>query len=334
MKNSGIKPLVSICCVTYNHEKFIKQCLEGFVMQQTNFSFEILVHEDASTDNTAKVIKECENKYPHLFKCIYQTENQFLKENTLHTLLFPLARGKYIAMCEGDDYWTDPLKLQKQVDFLEANDDCAITYHSVNQLTDDGVFHYSNLKSSDTEATYTVVDLALFNFIHTVSVVFRKGLIPALPEWFDKTAIGDYPLHMLNAKHGLIKFFPEVMAVYRLHSNSVWSGKSKIYQYSNIIKTIDYLLIEFEEKEVIANLNFQKFKYLKGIADEYLKLNESELFNEHFRETSAKEKEFPSFYFNSLHTEFTEKTGELRGKLSNIQNSKTYKLLKKMRIFK
>ena len=104
---------VSICCVTYNHENFLRQCLDGFVMQKTNFQFEILVHEDASTDGTEEIVKLYEEKYPNLFRCVYQSENQFLKQNTLVNILFKMAKGKYIALCEGDDYWTDPYKLQK-----------------------------------------------------------------------------------------------------------------------------------------------------------------------------------------------------------------------------
>ena len=111
-------PLVSICCVTYNHENYLRQCLEGFMMQKTNFFYEILVHEDASKDNTAKILREFEAHYPDRFRCVFQTENQFYKQNVLINILFKMARGKYIALCEGDDYWTDPYKLQKQVDFL------------------------------------------------------------------------------------------------------------------------------------------------------------------------------------------------------------------------
>ena len=108
MKNN---PLLSICCVTYNHESFISQCLDGFLMQQTDFPFEILIHDDASADGTANIIMEYEAKYPDLIKPIYQTENQFSKGIKISvTFNFPRAKGKYIALCEGDDYWTDPLK--------------------------------------------------------------------------------------------------------------------------------------------------------------------------------------------------------------------------------
>jgi len=107
-------PIVSICCITYNHEKYIRDAIEGFLMQKTLFPIEILIHGDASTDKTADIIKEYEVKYPDIIKPIYQTENQFSKGVSISaTYQFPRARGKYIAICEGDDYWTDPHKLQK-----------------------------------------------------------------------------------------------------------------------------------------------------------------------------------------------------------------------------
>ena len=106
------KPLVSISCIAYNHESYIRQCLDGFLMQKTTFSFEILIHDDASTDNTTDIIREYERKYPDIIKPIYQKENQYSKGIPISaTFNWPRAKGKYIAMCEGDDYWTDPLKI-------------------------------------------------------------------------------------------------------------------------------------------------------------------------------------------------------------------------------
>ena len=118
--------IVSVLCTAYNHESFIRQCLDGFVMQKTNFRFEAIVHDDASTDGTAAIIREYAEKYPDIIVPIYQTENQYSKKIGIYkTFLYPKAQGKYIAICEGDDYWTDPYKLQKQVDILENNPDCS-----------------------------------------------------------------------------------------------------------------------------------------------------------------------------------------------------------------
>src|SRR5690554_4624359 len=116
-------PLVSISCITYNHAPYIRQCLEGFLMQQCDFEYEILIHDDASTDGTSDIIREYQKKYPEIIKPIIQKENQWSQgvRGMMARFNFPRAKGKYIALCEGDDYWTDPLKLQKQVDFLEKN---------------------------------------------------------------------------------------------------------------------------------------------------------------------------------------------------------------------
>src|SRR5690606_7564710 len=133
-------PLVSISCITYNHAPYIRQCLDGLVMQQCNFTFEVLIHDDASTDDTQEIIKEYQKKYPEIIKPIFQDENQYSIgiRGIMPRFNYPRAQGKYIALCEGDDYWTDPLKLQKQVDFLEANPEYSLVcggFESLNTVT-------------------------------------------------------------------------------------------------------------------------------------------------------------------------------------------------------
>jgi Glycosyltransferases involved in cell wall biogenesis len=122
--------LVSVSCITFNHEKYIAEALESFIMQKTRFNYEILIHDDASTDRTADIIREYEKKYPDLIKPIYQKENQYSKDVDVDDLNTERAEGKYIALCEGDDYWTDPLKLQRQVDYLESHPDCTLCVHA------------------------------------------------------------------------------------------------------------------------------------------------------------------------------------------------------------
>src|SRR3972149_8846841 len=127
---SDSKPLVSVCCITYNHEAYIRNSIEGFLMQITTFPIEIIIHDDASIDNTSDIIREYEIKYPEIIKAIYQTENQWSKGiKPSPTYVWPRARGKYIALCEGDDYWTDPHKLQKQVDFMENHQEYSLCSH-------------------------------------------------------------------------------------------------------------------------------------------------------------------------------------------------------------
>jgi glycosyltransferase involved in cell wall biosynthesis len=219
-----MRTFVSICCQTYNHEQFIAQCLDGFVMQKTNFDFEILIHEDASTDNTASIIKEYESKYPQLFKCTYQTENQFLKQNTLTDILFPMAKGKYIALCEGDDYWIDPLKLQTQVDFLETHPDYSSCYHDVYRAYKKNNYDISNKEiynNTQIKELY-IEDLLLnkYSLIHTSSILFRAKLLP-VPDWFQKISSGDIALFCLFANNGPIKRIAGAMSVYREHDGGI-----------------------------------------------------------------------------------------------------------------
>src|SRR5690625_2241081 len=134
--SEDVEPLVSISCITYNHEKFISDAIEGFLMQETTFPVEINIHDDASTDNTAKIVREYEKKYPNvLFNVIYQVENQYSKKDgSIRRIQQSRARGKYYAICEGDDYWIDPSKLQKQVSFLEENPEYVLSHTNSNIL--------------------------------------------------------------------------------------------------------------------------------------------------------------------------------------------------------
>ena len=132
--------IVSISCITYNHAPYIRQCLDGFLMQQTNFAYEVLIHDDASTDGTTEIIKEYEAKYPDIIKPIYEDENQWVKGRRGSAVFnFPRAKGKYIALCEGDDYWTDPLRLQKQVYFLEKHQECSLCCHQYDMLSSENI---------------------------------------------------------------------------------------------------------------------------------------------------------------------------------------------------
>lgn len=213
--------VVSISCITYNHAPFIRQCLDGFMMQKTDFAFEVLIHDDASTDGTTEIIKEYEARYPDVIKPIYEEENQWVKGRRGSAVFnFPRARGKYIALCEGDDYWTDPLKLQKQVDFLEENLDYLMCSHFrevYNQNT--------NELSFNEELRGVVYDLnSLITgewFFQPVTVVFRKS---ACDESLTKhKVITDVILYYHILKKGKGICLPEKMAVYRIHYGGIWS---------------------------------------------------------------------------------------------------------------
>ena len=172
-------PLVSIRCMVYNHEPFLRQCLDGFVMQQTTFPFEAIVHDDASTDGSAAIIREYAEKYPDIIKPIYETENLYSKHDGSVIRIMDAAMhpaSKYIALCEGDDYWTDPHKLQLQVDFLESHPDYSFSVHDVKVWEEDNqrfrTYHHLDISSDDEQITFTMQDykLGLF-FTQTLACV-------------------------------------------------------------------------------------------------------------------------------------------------------------------
>lgn len=223
MTNQSIEPTVSVWCPAYNHEKYIVACIEGFLMQKTTFSIEIIIHDDCSTDSTPDIINAYQVKHPDKIRTIMQSENQFSKDN-LHLIksMFKSVRGKYIALCEGDDYWTDPYKLQKQVDFLENNPDYSICFHDINILKEN-VLVDEFLINRAYKDFYTIEDFLKGNFIFTPSVMYRSNPQALfMIENIKESVIGDYIIHIAFASFGKIKRINEKMGVYRFGSG-MWS---------------------------------------------------------------------------------------------------------------
>ena len=216
--------MVSIVCIAFNHELYIGDCLEGFVNQKTNFKFEVLIHDDASTDKTADIIREYESKYPDIFKPIYQKENQYSQGVKFgEKYIYPKLRGKYVAWCEGDDYWCDDNKLQKQVDFLERHPEYSACVHNSYRLD-----CRSNVKSLYNPAT-TDYDIATEEIIenwgkvyHTSSLVVKRDFL-VLPDVFLTKSFRDYPRAIYTAVCGKIRYLKDVMSVYRFFAKGSWS---------------------------------------------------------------------------------------------------------------
>lgn len=232
MDMEGVKShndtLVSVYCATYNHVTFIRQCLEGFVMQKTSFPFEVLIHDDASTDGTQDIVREYAARYPDIIKPIYQKENQFSRGVKIYlTYVFPRVKGKYIAMCEGDDYWTDPYKLQKQVDFLESHPDYVMCSSRF-----DKYWQESGLLEEDPDKKFKGADYDLQNLIggkwltQTLTVMYRRSALD-LKRYEQYGMSLDMILFYELLKHGKGYCFPEVMGVYRYHDGGVWSEVSQ-----------------------------------------------------------------------------------------------------------
>jgi len=228
--NSITSPLVSIVCITYNQAPFIRETIDSFLMQKTKFDFEILIHDDASTDNTADILREYLIKDKR-FIAIFQTENKFSKGiNPGIEYLFPIARGKYIAVCEGDDYWTDPYKLQKQVEFLEANPDYSLSFHAAEHLNEtSGCKKSHRYKCKNGFRSFTIIDVIWKGggFMTTNSIVFRTEYVSHLPEWVNKAPAGDYALSILLASKGKVGYLDTIMSVYRANVPESWSVRNR-----------------------------------------------------------------------------------------------------------
>jgi len=258
--------VVSICCLSYNHGPYIAGALEGFLMQKTNFAFEVLIHDDASTDQTVQIIKKYEQEYPEIIKPIYQTENQWSKgfRSLSVTLNFPRAKGEYIAICEGDDYWTDPLKLQKQVDFLENHPDyilCSGGYTAVNGNTEqthvlDTVPGVS--QSTDHNGfTFELKDTIDKWIIKTLTVMFRNRVSELGLEQYEHPRDVHWFYHLLKLGKGY--YFKENFGVYTQHGGGIQS----LVQKNEIAKTA-YLY--YQEMHQLNKDEFTRIMRLKSIA--------------------------------------------------------------------
>lgn len=250
--------------ITYGHEQYIEESINGVLSQIFNAEVELIISNDNSPDNTEIIIQNLINTHPngHWIKYIKHDENKGAIPN--FTWSISQAKGKYIAICEGDDYWTDPLKLQKQVDFLELNPKYSLSFHKIKGISsnDTEPIIFNN---PDEEKDYSINDLSKGNFIHTPSVVFRKN-IQELPQWINHSPIGDYPLHMINASFGLIKYFPDCMATYRVGSG-IWSTKSKVYQMVNVLFCLKLLIEHFKKnQQVNTNLKTQYDEYYTALS--------------------------------------------------------------------
>lgn len=249
MKN---ETMVSVICTVYNHEKYLRKCLDGFVMQKTNFKFEVLIHDDASTDGSADIIREYEKKYPDIIKPIYQTENQYSKGIKIGpTYLFPIAKGKYLAFCEGDDYWRDENKLQKQFDIMENHPDCSICVHKVMDILEDGTHleHYHpngdiEINCFNCEDYINLISSGTYHPFQTSSYFIRMSLFDYenKPEFWANSDVGDVPMILYCVSKGSLYYIDDVMSCYRNNSIGSWTNTVS----SDTLKSITHSKRMFE----------------------------------------------------------------------------------------
>ncbi len=282
MKNDNI--LVSVVCDVYNHEPYLRQCFDGFVMQKTNFKFEVLVHDDASTDKSAEIIIEYTNKYPDIFKPIIQKENQYSKGVGIwKTYQFPRVKGKYVAFCEGDDYWIDPLKLQKQVTAIESDSKNTMVYTAFSTVDETGNsiyrydLHYNMCKSK----SGNIFPFLLFrNVVMTVSCMVNRNVLES-KLYLDCNKSLDYNLFLAASSLGNCIYLDYETCSYRKVGNSMTNSNSNIvqqrflqvweYYVDIILNNLDQRIIA--DKKLTLNLMLAKSidLWLKGFGAKYLK---------------------------------------------------------------
>lgn len=268
-------PLVSIVCLTYNEEDFVRETFDSFLSQKTNFSYEILVYDDASTDNTPNIIKEYAEKYPGIFEITLYKENNFKKGLGFYGLRvgFNEARGKYIAYCEGDDYWCDDFKLQKQVDFLESNLQYEVCAHEtlirndLDKKENGTLFTHTNVNiflDRTKKNIYTFNDTLTGNIFHISSMMFRNRPIN-WPDWINTVTALDMVLFMILAERGDIYLMRDVMSVYRHNKLSITATHNQFknqIEFNNISIELLYKMNDYWDRKYN--------KYVSRIVARYL----------------------------------------------------------------
>jgi glycosyltransferase involved in cell wall biosynthesis len=257
-------PKISVCVITYNHESYIETCLTNIFNQQVNFSYEIILGEDHSKDQTADIVRKYAKQYPEKLKAYIRPKNVGAKSNFLHCFL--QCRGEYIVFIEADDYWTDPLKLQRQVDFLDQNPEASACFHNAEIIFEDGsnrppeLINPANQKPWIVSADFLVEKETWF--MATAAVMMRRKFAHPLPEWFLHSKSGDIPLYVILAEQGPIGYLPEVMSVYRKNEGGI-SMTDHIYSDAFIKNRI------FMYAQINAHTHFKYQHLIKPILQAY-----------------------------------------------------------------
>lgn len=281
--------MVSVNCLVYNHAKYLRKCLDGFVMQKTNFKFEVLIHDDASTDGSQDIIREYEEKYPDIIKPIYQTENQYSKHIPISKIYqYPRVKGKYIAFCEGDDYWCDKNKLQKQFEILEHDENLSICVHKVQSINEDGSLIENDTHPSIHLPNYLnscdLISLLMSNNSYqfqTSSYMVRSEIMKEMasntPKFVSLAKVGDYTIMEYCATKGSLYFIDDIMSCYRKGAIGSWTSEfsnNKELQISVILGSVESLksFNEYTDYEYDEMINYkicsEEFKYFR-VSNDY-----------------------------------------------------------------
>ena len=255
------KPLLTVCLITYNHAKYINSAIDGVLMQKVNFTWEIIIADDFSTDGTREILLEYKNKYPSKIKLILQEKNVGPSLNWIKLITTP--NSKYIAYFEGDDFWIDPYKLQKQVDFMELNPDYSLCFHDALVYWENKTklpYYFCKIK---TNTSYDVEDIIKDWLMPSASIVYRNDLLHPLPQWFNEVYNGDYALQLILILKGKFYYINQIMSVYRQTGTNL----SATVNATKINQSLNKLLHLYN--------SFTNFKYNTQIINRIDKLNNS-----------------------------------------------------------
>lgn len=316
MENKIIKPetpIVSVIMITYNQQQFIEDAVRSVLKQKTQYNYELIIADDASTDKTGEIVEELMLANPNKIKYLRREQNMGLQNNFLDA--YKKARGKYVAICEGDDFWCSRHKIERQVNFMETHPDYTVCFHRViNFYIDDNSKSLSNPKQ---KKSITLEDLSKSNVITNLSVMYRKLNNEKLPDWLTCIKLFDYGMHSIHSSYGKIGFIKYPMAVYRRHSGGIWSGN-----LNNSLK----LAMDVREKLVGHFYDIRKeaaLNYFMTFKDNAVRLAKLQLENgqtNDYEETIERLKKLNSQYFNTLNVEEIE--NDIRnGKGENIKSS-------------
>lgn len=241
--------LVDVLMPTYNHSKFVAQAIESVLAQETEFEYSLTIVDDFSTDGTQNIVRAYAEKHPNRIRTFMSPVHiGIIHKERVSLKALERSEAKYIALLEGDDYWTDSLKMKKQVAYFEAEPGCAVCFHNAAMIREGELDALPNVCPPDQKERSTIEDILKGNFIPTCTVMFRNRLFSKWPGWLYDLPFGDWPLHVLNAEHGYIGYINEVMAAYRVHGGGTWSSLALERQLPHIIKFLG--LID-------AHLNFK-----------------------------------------------------------------------------
>ncbi|TWU41194.1 putative glycosyltransferase EpsE [Novipirellula aureliae] len=273
-------PVVSVALITYNHEQYIEQAVQSVLEQQTPFPIEILVGEDCSTDGTRAVLERLDQQHPGRLTLLPRPKNLGLSGNLQDCR--ERARGRYLAVLEGDDYWIDPLKLKKQHDAMEMHPDWSMCFGACRVFYEDGSREAIIKPNVFPSAPLGVDDFLQECQIQTMSVtMYRQGIIERTPMWHSKLRIGDWALAILHANVGPIGFVPEVLTAYRAHAGGLWSGLATFRQWEELLALFGYLESHFDgelatkmklARENVIQQCSDRVNYLERVERRYLTL--------------------------------------------------------------